>query len=151
MQKTRNYSSSPQDTYNLGFDLAQNIKVPLLIGVDGELGSGKTVFTKGFANALGIKDLITSPTFLGVSEYYSGNFPFIHMDFYKKVTDRGIISSFLEKNCVVLIEWTLNFKKVFNEELPLDISVYIQYVKDKKGDIDLNKREICYTVKSNGS
>lgn len=145
------HSQSPEDTYNLGFNLAKNIKGSLLIGIDGELGSGKTVFTKGFAGGLGIKDLITSPTFLGISEYYSGRIPFIHMDFYKKVTERKIINAFLKKKCVVLIEWVSNFKKVFNEELTLDISVYIQYVKDEKEDINLNKREICYTVKSNGS
>ena len=65
-------------------ELAQNIeseKFPnMVICLDGELGSGKTVFVKGFAHALGIEDNITSPTFNIIKEYNSGELPLYHMD-----------------------------------------------------------------------
>ena len=67
--------------------LAQNIeseKFPnMVICLDGELGSGKTVFVKGFAHALGIEDNITSPTFNIIKEYNSGELPLYHMDVYR--------------------------------------------------------------------
>ena len=68
-------------------EFAENLeseKFPnMVICLKGDLGSGKTVFTKGFANALGITDTITSPTFNIVKEYYSGEMPLFHMDVYR--------------------------------------------------------------------
>ena len=65
-------------------ELAENLeseKFPnMVICLKGDLGSGKTVFAKGFANALGITDTITSPTFNIVKEYYNGEMPLFHMD-----------------------------------------------------------------------
>ena len=67
--------------------LAENIeseKFPgMVICLNGELGSGKTVFVKGFAASLGIEDNITSPTFTIVKEYVSGEMPLYHMDVYR--------------------------------------------------------------------
>lgn len=145
-------SKSPLETFNIAFELASSIKAPTLIGVSGELGSGKTVFAKGFGEGLGVKELLTSPTFLGISESYSGRMPYVHMDFYKKVVKKENIEFYLKKKGVVLIEWIENFKLVFNEELKPDISVYIQYLKDKNNNILESEREIiieldkrCYT------
>ena len=68
-------------------ELAQNIeseKFPnMVICLEGDLGSGKTVFTKGFAYALGIEESITSPTFTLIKEYSNGELPLYHMDFYR--------------------------------------------------------------------
>ena len=68
-------------------EIAQNFeseKFPnMIICLDGELGSGKTVFTKGIANALGIDETITSPTFTIIKEYESGEMPLYHMDVYR--------------------------------------------------------------------
>ena len=75
--------------------LAQNIeseKFPnMVICLDGELGSGKTVFVKGFAHALGIEDNITSPTFNIIKEYNSGELPLYHMDVYRLDKDSNDI------------------------------------------------------------
>ena len=137
-------SKSPEDTFNIGFELGASIKnIPLLIGLTGEMGSGKTVFAKGLAEGLGVKELITSPTFLGISECYSGRLPFIHMDFYKKVSTQEIIDFYLKKNSVILIEWIENFSLVFtNKPLKPDIRVYIQFIKDKTGSYFENERQI---------
>ena len=67
--------------------IAQNIeseKFPgMVICLNGDLGSGKTVFVKGFASALGIEENITSPTFTIVKEYLNGEMPLYHMDVYR--------------------------------------------------------------------
>jgi tRNA threonylcarbamoyladenosine biosynthesis protein TsaE len=142
MKKIVKISNNFQETFNIAFDLALEINKPCLIGLTGELGAGKTYFAKGFAEGLGVKELITSPTFLGISESYSGKFPFIHMDFYKKVVSKNLIEYFQKNKSIILIEWVNNFETVFQEKLNLDISVLIQYLKDKEGLIIENKREI---------
>ena len=106
------------------------------------MGVGQTVFAKGFAQGLDVKELITSPTFLGVSECYSGRMPFIHMDFYKKVIAKKDIEYYLEKKSIILIEWIENFNLVFGDNLSPQISVYIQYLKDKAGNYLNNERQI---------
>src|SRR5574344_423395 len=68
-------------------EIAQNIeseKFPnMIICLDGELGSGKTVFVKGLAQALGINEIITSPTYTIIKEYNGGEMPLYHMDVYR--------------------------------------------------------------------
>ena len=71
------------------------------------LGSGKTVFTKGFAASLGIKDTITSPTFTIIKEYDSGELPLYHMDVYRLEDNvEGIgFKDYFNKGGVTIIEW----------------------------------------------
>ena len=135
-------TSSPDETFEIANDIALKVKNPLLIGLSGELGTGKTVFAKGFAAGLGVTDLVTSPTFLGISEDYSGRIPFIHMDFYKKVLDPENILLYLGKGTVVLIEWIGNFDLIFDREIDLDLSVYIQFLKDNDGNIKEAERQV---------
>ena len=102
-------------------ELAQNFeseKFPnMIICLDGELGSGKTVFTKGIANALGIKESITSPTFTIIKEY-EGELPLYHMDVYRlngNVEGTGI-DEYFTKGGVVVIEWADTIKDILPEE-----------------------------------
>ena len=92
-------------------ELAQNIeseKFPnMVICLMGDLGSGKTVFTKGFAQALAIKEEVTSPTFTIIKEYTSGEMPLYHMDVYRldgKVEGLGI-EEYYNKKGITIIEW----------------------------------------------
>ena len=100
-------SRSVEDTLTI----AQNIeseKFPnMVICLIGELGSGKTVFTKGFAASLGIKDTITSPTFTIIKEYDSGELPLYHMDVYRlEDSVEGIgFKDYFNKGGVTIIEW----------------------------------------------
>ena len=119
-------SKSYSETFNLGNELGLVIKPPVLIGLSGDLGTGKTVFVKGIASALKVQELVTSPTFLGISEYYSGKFPLIHMDFFNKVVEQKLIDVYLHKKSVLVIEWIENFSSVFNKKLSADICVYIK-------------------------
>lgn len=102
-------SYSEQDT----MELAQNIeseKFPnMVICLRGELGSGKTVFVKGFASSLGIDENITSPTFNLVKEYQTGEMPLFHMDVYRlEDGDDGSIglTDYFTKGGVTIIEWS---------------------------------------------
>ena len=102
-------------------ELAQNFeseKFPnMIICLNGELGSGKTVFTKGLADALGIKDTITSPTFAIIKEY-DGELPLYHMDVYRlDGNTEGVgIEEYFTKGGVVVIEWADTIKDILPEE-----------------------------------
>ena len=91
-------------------ELAQNFESEkfenMVICLDGELGSGKTVFTKGIANALGIEEGITSPTFTIIKEYTDGEMPLYHMDVYRlDGNPDGVgIEEYYKKGGIVVIE-----------------------------------------------
>ena len=93
-------------------ELAENIeseKFPgMVICLDGELGSGKTVFVKGFAKSLGITETITSPTFNLIKEYNSGEMPLYHMDVYRLENNCETIgfNDYFNKDAVCIIEWS---------------------------------------------
>lgn len=121
-------------------ELAQNFeseKFPnMIICLDGELGSGKTIFTKGIADALGIKDTITSPTFTIIKEY-DGELPLYHMDVYRLdgKTDGVGIEEYFIKGGVVVIEWAHTIADILPNER-LDIKFKI---------VDENKRVLVLT------
>jgi tRNA threonylcarbamoyladenosine biosynthesis protein TsaE len=130
-------SRSEEDT----LEIAENIeseKFPgMVICLNGELGSGKTVFVKGFANALEVKETITSPTFSLIKEYDDGELPLYHMDLYRledKKNDIGLLDYF-NKEGICIIEWP----EMLEEDLPeerLDITFKV---------IDENTRILVFT------
>jgi len=103
-------------------EIAQNFESEkfenMVICLDGELGSGKTVFTKGFANALGIEENITSPTFSIIKEYLDGEMPLFHMDVYRLDgnTDGVGIEEYFDKKGVVIIEWAKTIRDILPED-----------------------------------
>ena len=110
-------------------ELAQNIesdKFPnMVICLNGDLGSGKTLFTKGFANAMGITD-VTSPTFNIIKEYTNGELPIYHMDVYRVENDIENlgIEEYYEKGGVTIIEWA-DLIKDYLPEKRVDIKIKI--------------------------
>jgi len=121
-------------------EIAQNLeseKFPnMIICLYGDLGSGKTVFSKGFAQALGIKEPVTSPTFNIIKEYVNGEMPLYHMDVYR--LDGNIdgvgIEDYFKKNGVVIIEWADTIKEYLPDER-LDIKFKV---------IDENSRTLIF-------
>ena len=108
--------------------VAQNIeseKFPnMVICLNGDLGSGKTLFTKGFAHAMGI-DEITSPTFTIIKEYV-GELPLYHMDVYRLDKDSNDIGieDYFSKGGVTLIEWSDIITDILpDERLQINIKV----------------------------
>lgn len=108
--------------------VAQNIeseKFPsMVICLNGDLGSGKTLFTKGFAHAMGI-DEVTSPTFTIIKEYV-GELPLYHMDVYRLEENKENIGieEYFDKGGVTIIEWSEMIKNILPEER-LDIKIKI--------------------------
>jgi len=110
-------------------ELAQNLeseKFPnMVICLRGDLGSGKTIFTKGIADALGITETITSPTFNIIKEY-EGELPLYHMDVYRldgKVEGLGL-EEYYKKGGVVVIEWADMIEDYLPDER-LDINIKV--------------------------
>ena len=111
-------------------ELAQNLeseKFPgMVICLNGELGSGKTLFVKGFAHALGIEENITSPTFNLVKEYPNGELPLYHMDVYRldgDVKSLGL-NDYFNGNGVTIIEWAEMIEDYLPKER-LDINIRV--------------------------
>lgn len=76
-------SSNEKDTINIAMCMAEYLKKDDVISLDGELGSGKTVFMKGLANFFGIKEDVSSPTFTIVNDYSAEKFHIYHFDVYR--------------------------------------------------------------------
>ena len=111
-------------------ELAQNIeseKFPnMVICLTGDLGSGKTGFTKGFADALAIEEDITSPTFNIIKEYENGELPLYHMDVYRLNGKLGDIDieEYYNKGGITIIEWADTILDMLpNERLDIEIRV----------------------------
>ena len=133
---------SPQETFELGRKLAQNAFPGQIITLDGELGCGKTVFTKGFAEGLGINDAVTSPTFTIVQEYDSGRLALYHFDVYRiddpdEMLEIGF-DDYLFGNGVCIIEWAQRIKELLPENV-----VRITIKKDGSEDFDNRIIEVC--------
>jgi len=78
-------TGSPGETFDLGFEFGKKLKPGDVVALIGELGAGKTVFTKGIARALGVKEYeyVNSPSFVIVKEYSSRKMPLYHFDLYR--------------------------------------------------------------------
>lgn len=76
-------TNSEKETYELGFSIGREAEAGDIYALTGDLGVGKTVFTKGVAAGLGVKEQVNSPTFTIVQVYESGRLPFYHFDVYR--------------------------------------------------------------------
>ena len=100
-------SRSEQDTIELAENIESEKFKNMVICLIGELGCGKTIFTKGFASSLEVTEDVTSPTFNIIKEYNTGQMPLYHMDVYRldgKVEDLGI-EDYFDKGGITIIEW----------------------------------------------
>lgn len=119
-------SHSEEDTIQFAENFESEKFPGMVICLRGELGSGKTVFVKGFANALGIVEPITSPTFSLVKEYLDGEMHLYHLDVYRlEDSSEGFeLSDYLKDDAVSIIEWP----EMVEDQLPderLDIKIKV--------------------------
>lgn len=101
---------TPKETFELGESLGMKAKAGDIYCLDGELGTGKTVFTQGFAKGLGIREPVSSPTFTIVQQYDDGRLPMYHFDVYR-IGDVEEMEEIGYEDCfygdgVSLIEWS---------------------------------------------
>ena len=113
-------SYSAQDTYDLGEKIGKEAKSGQVLCLDGDLGVGKTVFTKGLASGLGIEEPIQSPTFTIVREYEEGRLPFYHFDVYRigdleEMEEIGYDDYFFGQG-ICLIEWAELIEEILPEK-----------------------------------
>jgi tRNA threonylcarbamoyladenosine biosynthesis protein TsaE len=113
-------SNSAAETEALGRQVATTVRAGTVLALQGELGAGKTVFTKGLVAALGSKSDVTSPTFTIVHEYSGGRLPVYHFDFFrlenneKRLRQIGLDDYFFGEG-VSVIEWPDRFPAVIPE------------------------------------
>lgn len=125
---------SPKETFALGKKLGEGAKTSQVYCLNGDLGVGKTVFTQGFADGLGITGPVSSPTFTIVQQYEDGRLPLYHFDVYR-IGDISEMDEIGYEDCfygdgVSLVEWS----NLIEELLP-DYIITVLIEKDmKKGD-----------------
>lgn len=94
----------------LGEELGRSARAGDVIGLEGELGAGKTQFVKGIGRGLGIQERMQSPTFALVNEYLSGRLPCYHLDLYRldtaaQIIGAGLDEHFTQQHGVTIVEW----------------------------------------------
>ena len=112
------YTASAQETEQLGQRLGQRLKPGAVIAYSGDLGAGKTAFTRGLARGLGIEDPITSPTYTIVNEY-PGKIPLFHFDMYRLGSSEDLFDigweDYLTRGGVIAVEWSERVEDALDE------------------------------------
>lgn len=134
-------SRSEEETERIGHALAEGglIKSGDVVALCGDLGAGKTAFTRGAASFLAPQSVVTSPTFALVNEYYiSANSKLFHFDMYRINTEDDLESigffDFLSPKNIILIEWYENIQEFFDE-----ITAKVEIEKVEGENMDLRK------------
>ena len=135
------YSNSYEETYNLGVKIGRQLKPGDIVCLDGDLGVGKSVFSQGVAEGLGIEEPICSPTFTLIQEYEEGRIPLYHFDVYRidspwDMEDLGYEDYFYGEGAC-LIEWGSLIRELLPEN-----TVYITISKDIEKGFDYRRIEI---------
>ena len=129
-------TKSAEESKRLGFHLGKLLKKGDVVGLMGDLGAGKTVFTQGVAEGLKVKDYVTSPTFTLINQY-EGGLPFYHFDVYRlddpeELLDLGYEEYFYGEG-VTVIEWA----EKIEDYLPYCcLIVYFHRLQEKISDTD---------------
>jgi tRNA threonylcarbamoyladenosine biosynthesis protein TsaE len=132
-------STSEEQTYTLAKDLAAGLKTPAHILLYGDLGAGKTLFSKGLADGFGVADIdeVTSPTFTLINQY-AGRVKIYHIDLYRIETGAldglGLDEIFDDSNAAVIVEWA---DRLGAFETPGAVRVFLSYVDDHSRKIDV--------------
>ena len=124
-------TNSPEETEELGMRLAKNLSAGTILAYRGDLGAGKTAFTRGLARGLGASEPVTSPTYTIVNEYLSGRLPLFHFDMYRLRSADDLFDigwdDYLERNGVCAVEWSENVAEAMEDAVFITI--------EKTGDI----------------
>ena len=105
-------TNAPAETEAVGAALGKVLKPGTVLAFRGDLGAGKTAFTRGLAKGLGCTDIVTSPTYTIVNEYLSGRLPLFHFDMYRLASSDDLWDigweDYLERGGVCAVEWSEN-------------------------------------------
>lgn len=119
-------TTSPAQTEAVGSALAKTLAPGTVIAYRGDLGAGKTAFTRGLARGLGYAEPVTSPTYTIVNEYLGGRLPLFHFDMYRlhSADDLWDIGwdDYLERGGVCAVEWSENVAEAMEDAITVDIA-----------------------------
>ena len=118
-------SNSPAETEAIGSALGKILPAGTVIAYRGDLGAGKTAFTRGLARGLGYTDMVTSPTYTIVNEYLGGRLPLFHFDMYRLASADDLWDigweDYLDRNGIYAVEWSENVAEALEEPLCITI------------------------------
>ena len=118
-------TNSPQETESVGEKLGQILPAGTVIAYEGDLGAGKTAFTRGLARGLGYKDPVTSPTYTIVNEYLGGRLPLFHFDMYRLGSGDDLFDigweDYLDRDGICAVEWSENVADALEDPIVITI------------------------------
>ncbi len=130
-------SDSPEETEALGQRLGEKLQPGTVIAFYGDLGAGKTAFTRGLARGLGCREPVTSPTYTIVNEYLSGRIPLFHFDMYRLRSGDELFDigweDYLSRGGVCAVEWSENVEDALEDV----IAVRMEKIGDEKRRITI--------------
>ena len=114
-------TNSPAETEAVGAALAKKLTPGAILAYRGDLGAGKTAFTRGLARGLGCDELVTSPTYTIVNEYLSGKMPLFHFDMYRLASSDDLWDigweDYLERGGICAVEWSENVEDALEDAI----------------------------------
>ena len=119
------FTNSPEETEQIGEQLAKRLQPGAILAYRGDLGAGKTAFTRGLARGLGYDEPVTSPTYTIVNEYLGGRLPLFHFDMYRlgssdELWDIGW-EDYLLRGGVCAVEWSENVADAMEDAMIITI------------------------------
>ena len=116
---------APEETEKIGVALAKILTPGAVIAYRGDLGAGKTAFTRGLARGLGCREQVTSPTYTIVNEYLGGRLPLFHFDMYRLASADDLWDigwdDYLDRSGVCAVEWSENVDEAL--ENPITVTI----------------------------
>ena len=116
---------NPSETEEVGKTLARQLQPGAVIAYRGDLGAGKTAFTRGLAAGLGYREAVTSPTYTIVNEYLTGRLPLFHFDMYRLASSDELFDigweDYLERGGVCAVEWSENVADAMEDAIVVTI------------------------------
>ena len=118
-------TNSPEETERVGAALGAVLEPGSILAYEGDLGAGKTAFTRGLARGLGATEQVTSPTYTIVNEYLSGRMPLFHFDMYRLASADDLWDigweDYLERGGVCAVEWSENVAEAMENAITVRI------------------------------
>jgi len=118
-------TNSPAETEAVGAALGKILQPGTILAYRGDLGAGKTAFTRGLAKGLGCTDMVTSPTYTIVNEYLSGRLPLFHFDMYRLASSEDLWDigweDYLDRNGICAVEWSENVEDALEGAISVTI------------------------------
>jgi tRNA threonylcarbamoyladenosine biosynthesis protein TsaE len=118
-------TNSPAGTEAIGAALGKILTPGTVIAYRGDLGAGKTAFTRGLARGLGCTELVTSPTYTIVNEYLGGRIPLFHFDMYRLASSDDLWDigwdDYLDRGGICAVEWSENVEDAMEDAIRITI------------------------------